>query len=178
MSITLSLFNLFIAPLPQRGFFTFRSKILRFAGLKLGRNVKVASGVKFFDQYISIGDNAWIGPEVMIHSFKLGPIIIGDSVDIAPRVLLVSGTHRFGHSTRRAGDEHGAEIRIGSGSWVGANVTIISGAKIGIGSIIAAGSVVIAGDYPDNAVLAGAPAQIKKTLSPLLHDLNIADPFE
>lgn len=55
-------------------------------------------------------------------------------------------------------------ITIGDSVWLGANVTILKGAKIGNGCIVAANSVVTRGLYPDNTVLAGTPARVIKTL--------------
>lgn len=58
-----------------------------------------------------------------------------------------------------------ADIEIGDNVWVGANVSILKGAKIGNNCIVATGSVVLSGNYPDNSILAGNPAKVVKTLS-------------
>lgn len=58
-----------------------------------------------------------------------------------------------------------AAISIGSNVWVGANVSILKGAKIGDNCIIATGAVVTKGEYPKNSILAGNPAKIVKTIS-------------
>lgn len=58
----------------------------------------------------------------------------------------------------------GREIVIGDDVWVGANATILKGARIGNGCIIGTGSVVLKGEYPDRSVLAGNPARVVKTL--------------
>jgi acetyltransferase-like isoleucine patch superfamily enzyme len=55
-------------------------------------------------------------------------------------------------------------ISIGDDVWLGANVTVLKGARIGNGCVVATGSVVTAGDYPDRSILAGAPAKVIKTL--------------
>ncbi len=55
-------------------------------------------------------------------------------------------------------------IEIGDDVWVGANATILKGAKIGKGCIVATGSVVIRGTYPEHSVLAGNPAKVVKTI--------------
>lgn len=61
-------------------------------------------------------------------------------------------------------DFPGAPIEIGDDVWVGANATILKGARIGAGSIVAAGAVVLAGSYPERSLLAGNPARAVKTL--------------
>ena len=48
---------------------------------------------------------------------------------------------------------------IGSDVWIGRNVTIIAGVKIGNGAIIGAGSIVIR-DVPDYAVVVGVPGRV------------------
>ncbi|MDT0557350.1 serine acetyltransferase [Ichthyenterobacterium sp. W332] len=53
---------------------------------------------------------------------------------------------------------------IGDNVTVGANVVIIGAINIGNNTVIGAGSVVVK-DVPDNAVVAGNPAKIIKTLS-------------
>lgn len=53
-------------------------------------------------------------------------------------------------------------ITIGDDVWIGANVIILKGAHIGKGSVVAAGSVVCSGRYPDNALLAGNPARVRR----------------
>jgi len=52
-------------------------------------------------------------------------------------------------------------VAIGDRVWLGENVTILPGAKIGNGVIAAAGSIV-RGTVPDNVIIAGAPAKIIK----------------
>ena len=55
-------------------------------------------------------------------------------------------------------------IVIGNDVWLGANVTILKGARIGAGSIVATGAVVPAGEYPPRSIIAGVPAKVIKTI--------------
>ena len=59
----------------------------------------------------------------------------------------------------------GEEIVIGDDVWVGANCTVLKGARIGSGSVIATGAVVLKGEYPDHSLLAGNPATVVKSLA-------------
>jgi acetyltransferase-like isoleucine patch superfamily enzyme len=55
-------------------------------------------------------------------------------------------------------------IEIGNDVWIGAQCSILKNVKIGSGCIVATGSVVLAGDYPPNSLIAGNPARVVKTL--------------
>lgn len=56
-----------------------------------------------------------------------------------------------------------APISVGSDTWIGGNVTIIGGVKIGKNVIIGAGAVVTK-DIPDNSIAVGVPAKVVKKL--------------
>jgi len=58
-----------------------------------------------------------------------------------------------------------AAVRIGSGSWLGANVVVLPGTTIGEHVVVAAGAVV-RGDIPDHCVVAGVPARIVRRWLP------------
>jgi virginiamycin A acetyltransferase len=53
------------------------------------------------------------------------------------------------------------DVEIGNACWIGDNVTILSGVKIGNGVVIAAGAVVTK-SIPNYAVVAGVPAKVIK----------------
>jgi acetyltransferase-like isoleucine patch superfamily enzyme len=58
-----------------------------------------------------------------------------------------------------------APIEIGDDVWIGANVILLKGCKIGSGSIVAAGSVVTGGsEFPEYSLIGGNPARLLKTL--------------
>jgi acetyltransferase-like isoleucine patch superfamily enzyme len=50
-------------------------------------------------------------------------------------------------------------VRIGSGSWLGANSVILPGTQLGDHCVVAAGAVV-RGEFASHTVLAGVPARI------------------
>lgn len=52
-------------------------------------------------------------------------------------------------------------IVIGNNVWIGTNVTVLKGVKIGDGCVIAAGSLVTK-DVPENCLAAGVPAKVIK----------------
>jgi acetyltransferase-like isoleucine patch superfamily enzyme len=110
--------------------------------------------------HIHIGKETFVGDDVLITG---GDVHIGDRCDIAPRAILHAGSHEIGDRHRRAGRTYSGKIVVGDGSWIGTGAIILDGARIGRGVIVAAGSVVRKGVYPDNSLLAGVPALIKKS---------------
>lgn len=94
-------------------------------------------------------------------------ISLGDNVHLATHVLLV--THDAAHMCinnlddavtggRKCKEKIGC-IDIGNNVFVGSNVTILYGVKIGNNVVIGAGSIVNR-DIPDNSVAAGVPARV------------------
>jgi acetyltransferase-like isoleucine patch superfamily enzyme len=73
-------------------------------------------------------------------------------------------SHVIGESRQRAGKNVYSDIKVGAGTWIGANVVVLPGVTIGSGCVIAAGSVVIE-DCEDNYLYAGNPARKKRLLN-------------
>lgn len=129
---------------------------LRAFGAKVGRGVVIRSRVNVsFPWKLTLGDNVWIGDEVMILS--LAPVTIFSHVCISQRAFLCTGSHRF-HSN--SFDLVTKPIVIEEGCWVAANVFIAPGVSLGAGTMCAAGAVVLKSAGP-NELLAGNPAVSK-----------------
>jgi maltose O-acetyltransferase len=107
---------------------------------------------------IEIGNRSGIG----LDAFVSGPLIIGSDVIMGPNCTFLS-INRDTLSTERPMIDQGfrparAPI-IEDDVWIGANVTVLPGRRIGTGSIVAAGSIV-AKDVPPYAIAAGNPARV------------------
>jgi acetyltransferase-like isoleucine patch superfamily enzyme len=88
-------------------------------------------------------------------------IEIGDDIQTGPYVYITDQNHSYEDPIEPIGRQWPTEaaVRIGSGSWLGANVVVLPGAQIGEHVVIAAGAVV-RGVIPDRCVVAGVPAKI------------------
>ena len=111
---------------------------------------------------ITIGDGTHISDRCFIGAQT--KIVIGNKVLFAPNVLIQDHTHDYSDITMPVIDQpvtSDNSIEIGSGSWIGYNAAIISGASIGKNCVIGANSVVNS-VIPDYCVAVGAPARIVK----------------
>ncbi|KAF2481259.1 trimeric LpxA-like protein, partial [Neohortaea acidophila] len=91
---------------------------------------------------ISLGQNVFVNfNAVFIDTCR---ITIGARTLLAPGVQLYSGRHPLDPEVRNGtkGPEDGAEIHIGEDCWLGGNVIVLPGVRIGEGSTVGAGSVV------------------------------------
>ena len=93
-----------------------------------------------------------------------GTINIGENVFIGPFCGFYTASHPLNYTKRNKGLEKALPITIGDICWFGANVTVLQGVTIGAGCVIAAGSVVTE-DIPENCLVAGVPATIKKRIN-------------
>ncbi len=137
--------------------------LLRLAGARIGKNVRICSSVRIVgDGMLSIGDNTWVGHQSLISVSE--ELTIGKNVNIAPRVFIGTGTHEIDcNGPSIAGKGVSLPILIGDGAWLCANSCITAGVSVGAKSIIAAGAVVIK-NVPDGELWGGVPAKKIKNL--------------
>ena len=161
----LFIYNIFRLLLPDTGLFALKSSFLQYAGVKIGKNVQICSSTKIVGiGNLDIGDNTWIGLDVMIISSGNATINIGKNVDIAPQVFIGTGSHQIcTEDNRVAGVGTNKDVTIGDGTWIGARATILPGVHVGKMCMIAAGAL-ISKDVPDYTIVGGVPAKVLKRL--------------
>ncbi len=107
---------------------------------------------------IEIGDRSGIG----LDTFISGPLIIGRDVIMGPSCTFLS-INRDTRQTSVAMIDQGFKPArppvIEDDVWIGANVTVLPGRRLGTGSIVGAGAVVTS-DVPPLSVVAGNPARV------------------
>ena len=117
---------------------------------------------------VRIGDQASIWFNAVVRGDN-DPIIIGKGSNVQDGAvlhtdpgftLLIGENVTIGHKAML----HGCSV--GDGSLIGINAVVLNGAVIGKGCLIGANALVPEGMVvPDNSLVVGAPAQIKRSLS-------------
>ncbi|WP_164928957.1 acyltransferase family protein [Gloeobacter violaceus] len=149
--------------------------------IELGKRVRIDSNVRLdargHNNRIVIADEATLASGVVLQTLQGGSIEVGEQAYIGPYSCLSGpGTLSIGRDCLIAAHAEicGAPrleadpaqpgttapgIVIEDDCWIGHDVTIVAGVRIGRGSIVGAGAVVT-GDIPAYAIAAGAPARV------------------
>ena len=160
------LYGLVAAAMPPTRGFAIRRHLLRWAGATVGDGASLVASARFMvGGDLVIGAETWVGHGVLMIGGDAS-IQIGSHCDIAPRVMLVTGSHVIDLESKRvAGIGISSPIVIGDGCWIGAGATILGGTEMGAQSVVAAGAVV-SGRFPPFSLVGGVPARLIRTLQP------------
>ena len=112
---------------------------------------------------IVIGEECIVSYGVVVHCAR--SVHLEDLVALGDRVTVVDSAHETDGSDTPWSDQPApAEpVVVGRNTLVFANATILRGSHVGRNSVIGAGAVV-SGAHPRGVVLAGAPAEVVRTL--------------
>ena len=113
---------------------------------------------------IQVGSNTSFNAGVHINAAVCGKIFIGKNCLIGPNVVMRTADHIFTKidtPIRKQGHKC-ANIFLEEDVWIGANVVITGGVKIGKGCVIGAGSVVTK-NIPEFSIAVGVPAKVIKS---------------
>ena len=110
---------------------------------------------------VSIGRGSVIVGGVVINpGSRIGEnVIVNTSASVDHECIIEDGAH-IGPGTRLGGRVH-----VGRAAWVGIGATIKDRVRVGANSIVGAGAVVLT-DVPDNSVVVGVPAKVKRNVEP------------
>lgn len=140
-----------------------------FARSKAGRHVRLYRPYRIYDA--QVGDYTYIARNAMINSTTVGRFCsIGpnfvcgkgshptDKLSTAPMFYSLGCQNGMTLARERKLDEM-RPVEIGNDVFIGANVVVFNGVKIGDGAIVAAGAVVNK-DVPPYAIVGGVPAKV------------------
>jgi maltose O-acetyltransferase len=119
----------------------------------------------FFCDYgsqISIGARCFVNAGAVM--LDPAAITIGDDVQIATNVQLLTATHPTDAAERASGWELARPITIGNGAWLGGGVIVGPGVSVGERTVVGAGAVVVR-DLPADVVAVGNPARVIRHLA-------------
>ena len=158
--------NHLLAILPNSGCQSLKAGLLRWAGVKIGKNVEIFQGVKIQGVgEVEIGDRSFIGHEALLMVNKGGRIAIGPNAIVSSRSTIMTGFHDITTGGERILSRTGttSTVVIERGGCVLANSVVLPGVTVGKMSIVAAGAVVTK-DVEPYTMVAGVPAVLKKRL--------------
>ena len=160
---TLAMIPYRLALVPQ-----LRAPWLRLLGARIGRRT-VLHDVRFFNLYrrglagLDIAEECFLGDECLLDLAE--GVRLERQVTLAERVLILTHTNvgYHDHPLQAGFPAMAAPVVIEKGSFLGANVTVLPGIRVGEQSFVAAGSVVTA-DVPPRTLVAGVPARPVRTI--------------
>ena len=109
----------------------------------------------------TIGDRVFANYGLVI--LDVAEVEIGDDVQIATYVQLLTATHPLQAGSRRDKWEGSEPIAIGDNVWLGGGAIVCPGVTIGDDTVVGAGSVVVR-DLPAGVLAVGNPARIVREL--------------
>jgi acetyltransferase-like isoleucine patch superfamily enzyme len=160
---TLAMIPYRLALVPQ-----LRAPWLRLLGAHLGRRV-ILHDVRFFNLYrrglagLEIADECFLGDECLLDLAE--GIQLERQVTLAERVLVLTHTNvgYRDHPLQLHFPAKAAPVVVEAGAFLGANVTVLPGVRIGARSFVAAGSVVTE-DVPTATLVGGVPARVLRAI--------------
>jgi len=153
LSLARSCSSVAIRLLPETRLKSVRVRLLRFAGVRIGKDSKFIGYQVMLDlQNVVIGDGVFVSSECVFEAG--GGITIGDSAMIGPRVVFLTINH-FGKDNKEIVR---LPITVEPFVWIGANSTICPGVTIGHHAVVGAGAVVTK-DVAAHARVVGVPAR-------------------
>jgi len=136
-----------------------RSFLVRNYLKECGKSPNVKYGAEISPN-ATVGDFSEVGTRSMVQA----NVHMGSYVIMGPDVKIYSRNHKFDSleiPIAQQGKNY-YETFIGDDVWIGANVVITAGCRIGNHCVIAAGAVVTK-DIPDYSIAGGVPAKVIKS---------------
>jgi acetyltransferase-like isoleucine patch superfamily enzyme len=100
-------------------------------------------------------------------------VAVGDDTEIGPGLHVQTNEHQWSDVNKSLAKQQSISlpVKIGSGSYLGANVTVLRGVDVGDQCVVAAGAVIVK-SLPSRGVYGGVPAKRINNIEPV----KISDP--
>ena len=160
------LVNLMMSILPNSGMQGFKSRLFRWAGVKVGQQVELFQVIRIQGiGELELGDYCFVGHEVLFMLNEGSKIIIEPSAVVSSRCTVITGFHPITPDGERIISREGttSTVRICQGAAVLAGCMVLPGVTVGDKSLVAAGAVV-AKDVAPYTLVGGCPAKLIKNL--------------
>lgn len=132
---------------------------------KIKRKAKSCGTDLYLGNKSYVTNNTYLGNHVSFNGMQIfgnGKVKIGDYFHSGMGCQIISSFHNYEGTSIPYDDTFiDKNVLIGNFVWLGNNVTVLGGVKIGDGAIIQAGSVVVK-DIPPYAIAGGHPAKVFK----------------
>jgi acetyltransferase-like isoleucine patch superfamily enzyme len=146
-----------------------RAPWLRLLGARIGRR-SILHDVRFFNLYrrglggLDIADECFLGDECLLDLAEA--ITLERHVTLAERVLILTHLNvgYADHPLQAHFPATASPVVVETGAFLGANVTVLAGVRIGARSFVAAGAVVTR-DVPAGSLVAGVPARVVRAIA-------------
>ena len=127
---------------------------------KFGCEIRINAMCHFGNKKVSVGDYCNFNG---ISVVGIGELKIENGFHSGTNILVITSNHDYNSNNYvpYGYDDISKPVLIGNAVWVGSNVTILPGAKVGDGVIVQAGSVVH-GSLQDYGIYGGNPAKLIK----------------
>ena len=115
---------------------------------------------------LELGDGTSIAGNCVLSAAR--SIRLGREVLLARNVYISDHIHAYSDTAQPVlaqGVERVAPVVVDDGAWLGQNVVVCPGVRIGRGAVVGANSVVLE-DVPDHSLAVGAPARVVREFAP------------
>lgn len=142
--------------------FYVRPRLLRWAGVKIGKHCVIRQKIEITQGSLTIGDHEAINSDCRFSCG--GGIQIGNYSQIGPRVSFETSSHTLEPKVFAHRPLLTKPIVVEEYAWIRANAVILGGVTIGKGAVVAAGAVVTQ-DVPPFTLVGGVPAKVLQSIS-------------
>lgn len=130
---------------------------------KKGKNVMIIPPLYFDHGFnIEIGDNFFANTNLTI--LDGAKVCFGNNVFIGPNCAFYTASHPIDAAVRNMNLEYALPITVGDDVWLGGNVCVLPGVRIGSNVVIGTGSVVVK-DIPNDCIAAGNPCRVIRKIT-------------